>query len=269
MKKDGITINKVGAKATNAGGKVASTRRGGRREGAGRPGSNSKLVSFRAPEAMAAVINAQGNKTEFLKSCVSAFLSAQTGQRAAGSATAGASTGATARTAHPLGGALNPLSPSTPASASQRTARLRQLGDIYPATALGDVDLPFFDISVAAGFPIPLDNDEKAQSIHLLKMLCPHQESSYLIRVKGNSMIDADIHDGDIVIVDKSNRNPSESEVALCEFNGEYTLKRFVKKGDVGWLVPANPEFKEIKVTPDDDFSVWGTVTYVIHKPIF
>ncbi len=127
--------------------------------------------------------------------------------------------------------------------------------------------LPYFDIGIVAGFPIPLDNDEKAQDIELLKMLCPNPESCYLIRVEGYSMIDAGIESGDIVIVDKSNRNPSESQVAVCEFNGDYTLKRFVKRDGFGWLIPANPDFPEIKVTPDDRFCIWGTVTYIIHKP--
>lgn len=80
-------------------------------------------------------------------------------------------------------------------------------------------------------------------------------------------MIDADIYSGDIVIVDKSNRNPSPSEVAVCELNGEYTLKRFEKPDGVGWLIPANPDYPEIKVTADDSFSIWGTVSYIIHKP--
>lgn len=132
---------------------------------------------------------------------------------------------------------------------------------------LKDVKLPFFDISVVAGFPIPLDNDEKAQSIELIRMLCPHPDASYLIRVEGDSMIDAGIHSGDIVIVDKSKRNPSERDVAMCEYNGEYTLKRFVVRDGVGWMIPANPDFPQIQVRPEDNFNIWGTVSYVIHKP--
>lgn len=143
-----------------------------------------------------------------------------------------------------------------------------QLGVAYPATSVKEQDVHFFDIGIVAGFPIPLDNDEKAERIELLQMLCPHPEASYLIRVQGNSMIDANIHSGDIVIVDKSNRNPSPSEVAVCELNGEYTLKRFEMRGDEGWLIPANPEFPEIRVTETDSFRIWGTVTFVIHKPI-
>ena len=141
-----------------------------------------------------------------------------------------------------------------------------QIGTAYPATMVKEMKMHFFDVGIVAGFPIPLDNDEKAQSIELLQMLCPYPESSYLIRVEGNSMIEANIHSGDIVIVDKSNRNPSESEVAVCELNGEYTLKRFVKRGDRGWLIPANPDYPEIEITPDDRFSIWGVVTYIIHR---
>ena len=199
-------------------------KRGGKREGAGRPRTDSKLYTFRAPKEMAAYIDAQENKTDFFKSCI-------------------------ARTM------------------VEDDNNLEKFGSVYPATRVKDLKLPFFDIGIVAGFPIPLDNDEKSQDIEVLKMLCPYPESSYLIRVEGDSMIDAGIESGDIVIVDKSNRNPSESEVAVCEFNGEYTLKRFVKRNGCGWLVPANPDYPEIKVTPDDSFSIWGTVTYIIHKP--
>lgn len=145
--------------------------------------------------------------------------------------------------------------------------KLLKIGEVYPVSELKDLRLPFFDIGIVAGFPIPLDNDEKSQDIELLRMLCPNPEASYLICVEGNSMVDAGIYSGDIIIVDKSNRNPTPSEVAVCELNGDYTLKRFERRGDQGWLVPANPAYPEIRVMPDDSFRIWGTVTYIIHKP--
>ena len=126
--------------------------------------------------------------------------------------------------------------------------------------------LPYFDQKVVAGFPIPLDNDERSQDIELLRMLCPHPEASYLIRVKGDSMIDAGVMNGDIIIVDKSNREPTPKEIAVCEINGEFTLKHFVKDGETGWLIPANPAYQKREITPGDEFRVWGTVTYIIHK---
>lgn len=200
--------------------------RGGARPGAGRPRKQeeSKLYSFRASGGIAKYLDAQEQKTEFIKNCIA-----------------------------------QKIMDSEP--------DFSQIGDAYPATMVKELNIPFFDIGIAAGFPIPLDNDERAQSIELLQMLCPYPESSYLIRVDGDSMIDANIYSGDIVIVDKSQRNPSPSQVAVCQLNGDYTLKCFEVRNGVGWLIPANPDYPEIKVTEDDSFYIWGTVTYVIHKP--
>ena len=120
-------------------------------------------------------------------------------------------------------------------------------GHAVPAGSVRPLSLPYYDFSVVAGFPVPLDNDERSQDIDILSMLCPHPEASYLIRVSGNSMIDAGVLSGDIVIVDKSNRNPGPHEIAMCELNGEYTLKHFVLEQGQGWLVPANPEYPRIR----------------------
>ena len=150
---------------------------------------------------------------------------------------------------------------------AQREPNLSKLGTVYEVGENESYPLPYFDVKVVAGFPVPLDNDEKAQAIDLIRMLCPHPLSSYLIRVEGDSMIDADIHSGDILIIDKSERNPSERQAALCELNGEYTIKFVHRRGERLWLVPANPDFPEIPVREGDSFNVWGVVTYTIHKP--
>lgn len=141
------------------------------------------------------------------------------------------------------------------------------MGSVIQAAAVKPLNLPFFDIKIVAGFPVPLNADEMAQDIELLQMLCPHPDSSYLIRVQGCSMIESGVYDGDILIVDKSLREPSESQIAVCELNGEYTIKHVVHKQGHLWLVPANPEYPEIRISEGDDFSVWGIVTYIIHKP--
>lgn len=134
------------------------------------------------------------------------------------------------------------------------------------ASSVNPITLPLYDTRVVAGFPVPLDSDERSQDINMLSLLCPHPESTYLIRVKGDSMTDAGVQSGDIVIVDKSNRNPTASEIAVCELNGEFTLKHFAMENGQGWLIPANPAYPRIRITQDDDFCVWGTVTYIIHK---
>jgi len=197
--------------------------RGGRREGAGRPRGDSKMYTFRVPGDIARHIDAQPNKTDFIKSCIIKSI--------------------------------------------ERQADFSKLGEVISPSDIKGMTLPFFDIDIAAGFPIPLDNDERGQDIDLLRMLCPRPEASYLIRVVGESMIDAGVCSGDIIIVDKSNREPSETQIAVCELNGDYTLKRFVQRSDGGWLIPANPNYPEIKIKEGDDFSIWGTVTYIIHKP--
>lgn len=198
-------------------------KRGGARPGAGRPKGDSRMISFRAPGALADKLDEIENRTEFIKSSIDKAL-------------------------------------------RERESGIGWIEGMVPAGEAPHVGIPFFDIRVVAGFPVPLDNDEKAQDIDLIRMLCPHPEASYLIRVNGDSMIDAGVLSGDIVIVDKSNRNPSPREIAMCELNGEYTLKHFVKEDGQGWLVPANPDYPRIRISPEDDFSVWGTVTFIIHK---
>lgn len=142
-----------------------------------------------------------------------------------------------------------------------------RLGSAVPASRTRPLSIPSFDVRVVAGFPVPLDNDEKSQDIDMLRLLCPHPEASYLIRVQGESMIDAGIESGDIVIVDKSRRDPSEKEIAVCELNGEYTLKRVaVDRDGTRWLVPANPDYPRFPINDGDSFCVWGIVTYIIHK---
>ena len=207
--------------------------RGGKRPGAGRPkgDGSSKLYAFRADKEVAAYLDSQENKTDFIKECI--------------------------------------IRQMEVAKSRQEDEALMQLGEVMPTSRIKPMTLPFFDVKVVAGFPIPLNNDELAQDIEVLKMLCPHPDSSYLIRVQGRSMIEAGVNDGDIIIVDKSERNPTEKQIAVCELNGEYTLKRVCRKGGTLWLVPANPEYPEIEITDGDDFSVWGVVTYIIHKPIF
>ena len=209
--------------------------RGGRRPGAGRPRGTSRLYTFRAGGELAEALDAQEDRTGFIKSSIKMALDAGAGDGAAG-------------------------------TVRRQAPDISRLGHAVPASRVRSMSIPSFDMRVVAGFPVPLDNDEKSQDIDMLRLLCPHPESSYLIRVQGESMIDAGIENGDIVIVDKSRRDPSGKEVAVCELNGEYTLKHFVMEDGVGWLVPANPDYPRFKVTENDDFSIWGTVTYIIHK---
>src|SRR3712207_4512762 len=127
-----------------------------------------------------------------------------------------------------------------------------KLGTVIPATALSDAKMPFYDVKLVAGFPLPLDNEATPDEVNLAKMLTPNPESSYIIKVRGTSMVDANIGDGDLLVVDRSQRAPSESNISVCEFNGEYTVKYVRHIDGKLCLVPANPAFPVMPVGESD-----------------
>ncbi|MEI8201576.1 MAG: translesion error-prone DNA polymerase V autoproteolytic subunit, partial [Bacteroidota bacterium] len=102
-------------------------------------------------------------------------------------------------------------------------------------------------------------------SIDLNKELVRNPSSTFFGRVKGSSMKDAGITEGDVLVIDKS-IIPFDGATAVCFIDGEFTLKRIEVRKDALYLVPANESFKPIKVTAENDFVVWGVVTYVIKK---
>ena len=121
---------------------------------------------------------------------------------------------------------------------------------------------PFIDQGISAGFPSPAQ-DFIDLSIDLNKELVKHPSSTFFGRVRGCSMKDAGINNGDLLIVDKS-MNPTDGKIAVCFIDGEFTVKRLKVEKDCCWLVPENESYEPIKVTAENDFIVWGIVVYVI-----
>lgn len=136
--------------------------------------------------------------------------------------------------------------------------------DIYRADRESDLSLPFADMGIKAGFPSPAQ-DFMDLSIDLNNELIRHPASTFYGRVKGDSMIDAGVNDGDILIIDKS-LEPKNGDMAVCFIDGEFTIKYIKIEKTVIWLVPANEHYKPIKVTEENDFLIWGIVTYSIKK---
>lgn len=122
--------------------------------------------------------------------------------------------------------------------------------------------LPFFNTSIPAGFPTPA-LDYEQEEIDLSRILQPNPATSFIIRVKGDSMTEANIPDGCMAVVDRSIR-PTTGDIIVAALNGEYTVKRLVKAGRNWVLHPENPFFKPIVITEDAEFQVWGVVTAVI-----
>ena len=125
--------------------------------------------------------------------------------------------------------------------------------------------LPLAEGGIKAGFPSPAQ-DYLTDTIDFNQELVRHRETTFCARVSGNSMQDAGIADGDIVIIDKSLEARS-GDVVAAWIDGGFTLKRFELDADgtSGWLIPANSDFQPIRVTAENDFVIWGVLTYAIH----
>jgi len=118
--------------------------------------------------------------------------------------------------------------------------------------------------SVAAGFPSPAD-DYLEKTLNLQELLVQHPIATFFVRVKGQSMLGAGIHDGDILVVDRS-LEPRHGKIAIVVIDAEFTVKRLAKRGGKLFLVPENDQFAELEIKAEMDFDVWGIVTSIIHR---
>lgn len=134
--------------------------------------------------------------------------------------------------------------------------------DFYSAIVESELELPFVSSGISAGFPSPAD-DFIDTGIDLNKELIKNPYSTFYGRVRGDSMKDLGIHNGDLLVIDKS-LEPQNGKIAVCYIDGEFTVKTIKIENDCCWLVPANENYKPIKVTAENDFVVWGIVINVI-----
>lgn len=124
------------------------------------------------------------------------------------------------------------------------------------------MECPLIEGGIKAGFPSPAEDFLDA-SIDLNKELIKNPSATFYGRVKGDSMQDAGIANGDLLIIDKS-LEPRDGKVAVCFIDGEFTIKRIKLDKNICWLMPANPSYKPIKVTEENEFMVWGIVVHII-----
>lgn len=124
---------------------------------------------------------------------------------------------------------------------------------------------------VEAGFPSPAEG-QIDEALDLNELLIEHPNATYFVRVRGDSMRDAGIHHGDLLIVDRA-KIPKSGDVIVAALNGAFTVKRwrtFSSSNQTligGELVPAHPHYPVVSIGPEDDFMIWGVVSYTIHKP--
>jgi len=124
--------------------------------------------------------------------------------------------------------------------------------------------IPFVTAKVDAGFPSPAD-DHLEGHINLHEELIRNPASSFMLRVKGESMREAGIKTGDVLLIDRS-ITPVDRHTVVAMIDGEFTVKRFRKKAGKVFLEAANTEFPPIQLGEDQELVVWGVVTYGIHK---
>ncbi len=131
-----------------------------------------------------------------------------------------------------------------------------------------ELSLDFADAGIKAGFPSPAQ-DYITDSIDLNKELVRHPSTTFYARAVGDSMIEDGISDGDLLVIDKG-LPPVQGNIVVAFIDGEFTLKRYMydKKQNCVWLIPANKDFSPIKVTQDNEFIIWGVLTYNIKNQL-
>ncbi len=135
---------------------------------------------------------------------------------------------------------------------------------VFSQDSTGSNPIPISNNSISAGFPSPAD-DFKETRISLDKTLIKNEDATFYARVSGNSMIDAGLDDGDLLVIDRS-LEPENNKIAVCFIDGEFTVKRLKRDKERLFLMPENKTYKPIEVTKEADFLVWGIVTYVIKE---
>lgn len=116
--------------------------------------------------------------------------------------------------------------------------------------------------TVEAGFPSPAE-EELADNMSLDDLLIHNREATFLLKVSGDSMSNAGILPGDMVLVDRGEA-PKSGDIVIAEVDGEWTMKYLRKRGENVSLIPANPKYQPIR--PKRELKIAGVVTAVVRK---
>ena len=123
--------------------------------------------------------------------------------------------------------------------------------------------VPLHSHSVSAGFPSPAD-DYVEDQLDLNEFLIRNKPATFFLRVKGDSMLNAGIHDGDIIVVDRSLR-PVHRSIVVAVVDGELTVKRLHLQKGGAELHAENPQYEPILLGSGQELMIWGVVTCAVH----
>jgi DNA polymerase V len=132
------------------------------------------------------------------------------------------------------------------------------------SNSLKNIKLPLYATNVSCGFPSPAD-DYIDSVLDLNEKLISKPAATFFVKAKGDSMVGAGIHDGDLLIIDRSITARS-GQVVLAILNGEFTLKTLKRSNGKIWLQPENTKYQSILVNEEMQFEVWGVAIHCIHK---
>lgn len=127
-----------------------------------------------------------------------------------------------------------------------------------------NLEMPYIPSGIKAGFPSPAA-DFDGTRISIDQIVVKNTTATFYAKANGNSMIGAGIDDGDILVIDKS-IEPQDGKIAVCFIDGEFTVKRIKVQENSLLLLPENKLYEPIEVTQENDFIIWGIVTYVVKK---
>ena len=130
--------------------------------------------------------------------------------------------------------------------------------------AIAPPTLQRIDTLLPAGFPSPAD-DYLEDRIDLNRELVKNPTSTFLARVRGDSMCDANLQNGDLILIDRS-QVPRSGSMVLAWIDGGFTVKHLVLKQDSALLRAANPAYPDLELNEEEDNRIWGVVTHVIHR---
>ena len=122
--------------------------------------------------------------------------------------------------------------------------------------------IPLFLERIPAGFPSPAQ-DYLEQHLDLNELCISHPEATYFVRCEGDSMIEAGIHSGDILVVDRA-LNAVHGDIVIASVYGELTVKELRLRPQAG-LFPRNRQYQPILLKEPDALELFGVVTYVLH----
>jgi DNA polymerase V len=138
--------------------------------------------------------------------------------------------------------------------------------NFFAPDSFAHLPLPYFPQGIAAGFPSPAD-DHLQKKLDLHEHLIKHPAATFYAHVQGDSMRDANLNDGDLLIIDRA-ETPRHKSIVVAVLNGEFVVKRLHKRSGELKLLSENKAYPAIEITEGMDFEIWGVVSHIIHKAL-